>query len=445
MVFDLNEIEKLEIPERSKLYCLEPVGIGTPIVESLTGYIIRLAEAHNIQTGVLVSKMITPALDKHYLVQNAQFGGDAFYKNARIYNGIGSAAADLVNVMEKLTLRNDLTFLTLLLWSDVLSWRGLLRNSKSCCPDCLEEWRTFNLPIYDPLIWHFNVLNYCSKHQRPLICKCTKCDNELPVIHRNSEPGKCPWCGYWLEISKNSEGKTSINDEWQKWVYQEIGSLLRLAPVLTVKPMKRNISQSIQACVSEISAGNIASFARILGLPKVTVWGWYQESSLPTLENLLSITYYLKIPLVDMLFNEVKFNSINSNLKEKSIIPKTRLQNFEEEKVRIYLEEELNNKKEPLSLQQVAKGLNLDKRTIANHFPHYCKAISKRYLNYKNKCKQERHDQDCEEVEEITSKLIGMGVYPSRRMVESYASKPAILRNQEVQSFWKSILNDKLI
>jgi len=36
------------LPSRSRLYRLEPIGIGTPYVESLTGYIARLAETHCI-------------------------------------------------------------------------------------------------------------------------------------------------------------------------------------------------------------------------------------------------------------------------------------------------------------------------------------------------------------------------------------------------------------
>ena len=39
------DLKKLVIPSRSRLYQLEPIGIGTPLVESLTGYISRLAEA----------------------------------------------------------------------------------------------------------------------------------------------------------------------------------------------------------------------------------------------------------------------------------------------------------------------------------------------------------------------------------------------------------------
>lgn len=35
------------------LYNLEPIGIGTPYVEGLTSYIVRLADAHCVTTGTL--------------------------------------------------------------------------------------------------------------------------------------------------------------------------------------------------------------------------------------------------------------------------------------------------------------------------------------------------------------------------------------------------------
>src|SRR5258708_30853921 len=46
------------LPPRSRLYPLEPIGLGTPLVESLTGYVARLADAHCVSTGTLYSKEI---------------------------------------------------------------------------------------------------------------------------------------------------------------------------------------------------------------------------------------------------------------------------------------------------------------------------------------------------------------------------------------------------
>jgi TniQ len=48
-------------PARSYLYHLPPLGVGTQMVESLTGYLCRLAEAHSVPASVLVRRELLPA------------------------------------------------------------------------------------------------------------------------------------------------------------------------------------------------------------------------------------------------------------------------------------------------------------------------------------------------------------------------------------------------
>jgi hypothetical protein len=43
------------ISPRTGLYPLRPVGLGTPMVESLTSYITRLGQAHDVSTGTLMA------------------------------------------------------------------------------------------------------------------------------------------------------------------------------------------------------------------------------------------------------------------------------------------------------------------------------------------------------------------------------------------------------
>ena len=52
------------IPPRSRLYRLEPIGIATPYVESLTSYITRLAEEHCLTLKALVMGEIFPSQGK---------------------------------------------------------------------------------------------------------------------------------------------------------------------------------------------------------------------------------------------------------------------------------------------------------------------------------------------------------------------------------------------
>ena len=40
---------------RTRLYHVPPIGIGTTMVEGLTGYVMRLAEAHCVTTSALAT------------------------------------------------------------------------------------------------------------------------------------------------------------------------------------------------------------------------------------------------------------------------------------------------------------------------------------------------------------------------------------------------------
>jgi hypothetical protein len=85
-----------QIERNSRLYSLTPIGIGTSFVESLTGYISRIAEeAHSIHTGTLIAKEITPQLDKDYMDKIARRGGNGFYDWAHSLNGLGNGARNL--------------------------------------------------------------------------------------------------------------------------------------------------------------------------------------------------------------------------------------------------------------------------------------------------------------------------------------------------------------
>src|SRR3954470_10698817 len=52
---------------RSRLFSLEPIGVGTRLVESLTGYVARLAEAHHLSVAILFGYELAPLACKEYL------------------------------------------------------------------------------------------------------------------------------------------------------------------------------------------------------------------------------------------------------------------------------------------------------------------------------------------------------------------------------------------
>ncbi|PEA52838.1 hypothetical protein CON64_21960 [Bacillus pseudomycoides] len=71
--------------QRNQLYGLKPIGIETPYVESLTSYLIRLSEAHQVYPSSLISYVIAPILGKEFLINSATRGGNRFYDMVKTF------------------------------------------------------------------------------------------------------------------------------------------------------------------------------------------------------------------------------------------------------------------------------------------------------------------------------------------------------------------------
>ena len=123
----LTVCQQHSIPPRSVLYQLLPIGIGTPGVESLTSDINRLAEAHCLTPGTLIVEMIAPQINRGFVQQITSRGLNTLFNRAHTLNGTGEVADQFMQALESLTLRNDLRYLTLLNWSDVVLTRGFMR------------------------------------------------------------------------------------------------------------------------------------------------------------------------------------------------------------------------------------------------------------------------------------------------------------------------------
>ena len=126
----------------SYFYPLPPIGIGTPAVESFTGYITRLAAAHAVEAGVLVKAELLPQVP---CTKGVSIGNvpskmpTSFFIDAFPLNGIGARARAWVAVLERMTVVGGLDRLTLLPWSKVISCVHLLRTQRAWCPYLLRE------------------------------------------------------------------------------------------------------------------------------------------------------------------------------------------------------------------------------------------------------------------------------------------------------------------
>ena len=131
---------------RSVLYNLEPVGIGTPYVESLTSYISRLAFTHNVTVSSLLKGTVVPMADKKYLKNNLSEG--VFGSTPKYINGNSQVSQDYVKVFEILTGRNDLCYLTMVSWTGIFS-QNIIGNYRKWCPVCLNRMIFESKEVYE--------------------------------------------------------------------------------------------------------------------------------------------------------------------------------------------------------------------------------------------------------------------------------------------------------
>ena len=263
----------------SRLYALEPLGMGTPEIESLTSYMVRLAGVHSVSLRTLVFQEVLPLLKCDYLSNPFKNSLDAFWlEAARALNGTGSLAKDWTHALESLTLRTDLRFLTLLPWAAVLTQQRLLRSTRSWCPDCFMEWQTAGQPIYEPLIWNVSAVSLCPRHKRSLLEQCPypDCQATLPMLASHFRSGYCSKCSRWLGVALNSSNISLTTEQWhwQIWVAETVGELISHNMDLAVTPHLGNIPDLITASQEQVPDSRMQNLAERLQLSRRTLNAW---------------------------------------------------------------------------------------------------------------------------------------------------------------------------
>ena len=152
-------------------------GIGSALVESLTSYVARLADAHDVSIGTLVTREVLPKAREEFRrheYKNPPIESTFLY-DAHTLNGVVQHSQDWVSVLEQLTGVRGLQYLTMRTWRQVISGADLLRRRRAWCPLCLENWRGSNQRVYEPLLWGLKEVSVCPTHACPLVERCPHC------------------------------------------------------------------------------------------------------------------------------------------------------------------------------------------------------------------------------------------------------------------------------
>ena len=453
MLCDLWPQEQMELQTHSRLYSLEPEGVGSPMVESLTSYLTRLAEAHSVPLHKLFLQEILPQLStikEDYTVPKYLTG---FWRSSAALNGVTDQASNHVHALELLTLRCDLRFLTMLVWANVLPVKGLIRRTRAWCPSCYEAWRNSGQIVYDLLIWVLEVVTICPQHHQRLSLRCPYPDCQHEQFHFTSRyiSGYCSWCRRWLGscMRPDEENLTTLESErtYQQWIYEMIGEMFSAAPNIPAPPSKSNLVANFTECINMSTGGNQIAFSRQFNVTLKSIWNWNRGEQIPTMGNLLKLCYQLGIsPLGFITGDKEHLKSSFIEFTPMSTVPNTKrkkYRKFEADQVRSVLLSVLQNPPNPPpSMREVARGLGYDYSQILVKFPDLCKAISSRYLSFLSQKRRASIQRHCDEVREAMLILHTQECYPSLRQVRKILKNPSILKDSHVHNAWKEMLKE---
>ncbi|MEL7409453.1 MAG: TniQ family protein [Cyanobacteria bacterium J06558_2] len=254
----------------SRLYSLEPIGIGTPDTESLSSYLTRLAQEHCVVSKKMIMGEIAPAiLGKHYQLEMLLKNVSSIFGNSDAkpaINGMREKTRSLVKALEQLTLRQDLRYLSCLTYQGVIKDRSLFRQHKAWCPQCFQQQKLEKRVIYEPLLWSFKDVNYCLQHNRQLSDRCPHCDSTQKAIANNSRIGFCDRCQQWL-------GSDLINEveivEKELQIITVIGELIATAPILNSPPTLPDMIQKLKLIQYSFERSLFQDLTQFIALGKI--------------------------------------------------------------------------------------------------------------------------------------------------------------------------------
>lgn len=312
-----------EIPPRSRLFPLVPVGIGTGQAESLTSYVMRLAEAHCLYVTTLYSRLLQPAVreeaenqgpERSRVVLKRKHG---ITRSGHTWNGVSEVAACHVRAIERLTGRAQLHLLTWLPWAAALSHH--LRRHRAWCPECFDQWRAEGQTIYEPLLWTLQIVRVCPIHHYPLVEVCPRCRRQNELLSNHTRGGYCSCCkqrlGYSDQDRSPAEHRAENDEpEEQLRIARSAAQMIARAPDLPAPPSKQLIAQNLKDLINHLG-GSCQAFGEVIGRHHTVVCSWRDGKHIPQLETLMDICHRLDLSTVDFLTVPIEIKRDQSEIK----------------------------------------------------------------------------------------------------------------------------------
>ena len=329
-------------PARRVLYGRRPLGEGTPLVESLTGFLARLCAARHLRVLDVLDHLIRPLVPVGTLPARTALHWFLSQNMVR-FDGMHSQSALFVSAMEQLTGLSRLDLHTFLPWARLFAAdnSGAVRSyRKRWCARCLEQWHLKGAEPWEPLLWRSPVSTYCPLHRIPLSEGCPSCGAVLPVVSDRVPLGFCDRCGHLLHqgdaclrggYQVDFQPDESARFEW--WISFALGQMLSAQRFALDQMEPGGFARLIDSCCSSPGPG-LSSVARYLDTSLTTVLRWRRPEAQPRLRRYLSVCLRLganpaEVALGDQYFFPTPWNAHTPAWRSPSVSGTPRVQALE--------------------------------------------------------------------------------------------------------------------
>ena len=286
---------------RVPLYGCYPAGVGTPLVESLTSYICRLAAARNLGTADVVEHLVLPEVPPE-LRPKTRNVAQYLSRDAVGLDGTGELTELVVMVLEDLTGLAKLAEHTLLPWERVLSESSpgaILRSAKRWCSRCFEEWHRKGIQPWEPLIWRVAPVERCPIHATYFSNRCPSCRMPQPAVTKLVPIGRCSRCGAFLHVGEQFQstncGRLEPGDEdaWKMCMSIAVGRMLGLQAQALLRASSDGFVHLLIEAVNELAGGKSSKLAERLGVSYASLNRWASHRTRPQLDYFLAVSIRL--------------------------------------------------------------------------------------------------------------------------------------------------------
>lgn len=296
-----------DVPPRTWLYPLAPMGVGTPYIEALSSYINRLSEAHCTVPQKLMRLLLAKAPGEKY---HNVYPRAVLRQRTRIVTG-------LVEALELGTGRSNLHALTLVKWRHIFGETRLLRRTRAWCPHCYQDWVGSGKAFYEPLMWSLRAICICPVHEVLLqdVCPYEDCRRTVPHYTNHMEPSRCPHCRRSLCGSIQLQRAEPADLAWQRWCCSAVGELLQFQGESSVPFSRVGLHAAILWCRVHLGGGTTSGLARALNINQRSVWLWLNTEIGIGLERIFHLSYVLGVsPLTVLTFQPNQPNPFQPRL-----------------------------------------------------------------------------------------------------------------------------------